>query len=108
MRAKYRLQYFGCENQHICIFSQFILTWYNCISANSVNRASQRIQNITEIETEARREDARQRVSKRVQNETEGETEARREDLRQHREEYKMKLKKKKQGEKVQDKEYHK
>ena len=37
--------------------------------------ASQRIQNETEKETEAKREDARQRVSKRVQNETEGETE---------------------------------
>ena len=36
------------------------------------NRVSQRIQNETEEETEARREDARQGVSQRVQNETGG------------------------------------
>ena len=38
-------------------------------------RVSQGIQNETEEETEARREDAKQNESQRVQNETKGETE---------------------------------
>ena len=47
---------------------------YRQTDGSYYNRVSQRIQNETEEETEARREDARQRVSQRVQNEAEGET----------------------------------
>ena len=45
--------------------------------SNFRQRASQRIQNETEEETEARRKDAKQRVSQKIQiqNETEDETE---------------------------------
>ena len=51
----------------------YVIVWRTDRHVSYYNRLSQRIQNETEEETEARGENARRRLSQRVQNETEGE-----------------------------------